>query len=63
VITTTTGRDGVQVIRNRAYNCTIPDPQELGNLHDLYHKVAPDQQQTTLTRRGTNAGETKPGQQ
>jgi hypothetical protein len=57
VITTTTGPDGVHVIRNLVYNYTILDPKEYGSLHDFYRKVAAaDQQQITLARNVANAG-------
>ncbi len=58
LITTTVGSDNsVHVIRSLVYTYTILAPNEYGNLHDFYQKVAAaDQQQITLIKSGTSAG-------
>lgn len=48
---TATTANGVQVGRVMAYNFTVLDPKDYGELHDFYQKVATaDQQQLVLTR-------------
>ena len=55
-ITTTSGTEGVRVVRSLIYIYTILSPDSYGSLHDFYLKVAEaDQQQITLTKSGTNA--------
>ena len=50
-IKTTAGENSVEVERLLAYNYTILDPKDYGNLHDFYQKAsAADQQQIVLTR-------------
>jgi len=45
------GNDTLEVARSFAYNYTLVDPKEYGNLHDFYQKVATaDQQQIVLAR-------------
>lgn len=49
--------DKVTVVRNFAYNYTILDPKQYGNLHDFYQKIATaDQQQLVLTRTAVAKG-------
>jgi hypothetical protein len=48
---------GVEAARVLAYNYTLLDPGDYGNLHDFYQKVAmADQEQVVLTRAAAKAG-------
>jgi hypothetical protein len=50
-IKTTANGSTVDVMRTMAYNYTILEPKDYGNLHDFYQKAAAaDQQQLVLTR-------------
>jgi hypothetical protein len=48
-----TTADGVEVQRKMAYNFTLLDPKDYGELHDFYVKVATADQQPLVLTRGT----------